>query len=105
MGILSVAWSAGGAATFNGADLRTGETYETEFYMSSDSEYIRDFFVDQYLYLLGTYDCEDPVVTPPISQRENPKTGDIDVVTMIATSVLAVVMIAGSVLVIKKQRA
>ena len=56
--------------------------------------------------LAGVYDCPIPPTTPIERPAErNPKTGDIDVVTMIATSALAILAIAGSVLVLKKQRA
>ena len=93
----------GGAATINGADLLTGETYETEFYMGPDNEYIVDWFIDWNFNLIDTYDCETPITPVDRPVTPNPATSDISAVTMIATSIAAIAVITGAAVVLKKQ--
>ena len=86
--------------------LNLGEAFET--YVAQDEDYniIADGGVMEADYdLVGTYDCGTTITPVDRPTEQNPKTSDIDVVTMIATSALAILAIAGSVLVLKKQRA
>ena len=88
----------GGAAGWEDWTPVIGETFQT-FLLLHETGITINLEGQDFAYS-RTYDCTTPVTT-----GANPKTSDIDVVTIIATSALAILAIAGSVLVLKKQRA